>query len=636
MATMTTSTTQTCTKLLDAALEYLERGWSIIPVRVSGQGKKIPHIRWKEFQTRQATPEEVEAWFTQWPDAGIALVTGAISGIYIVDCDTIEAQREADRIGLQTFIKTRTQRGKEGCHLYFEHPGDGKLRGNKVGVNADGVSWPKIDGLDFRGDGGYALLPPSKGYEWDIPVGISPDDMAIWTDPQITASVVDINTREEFDLSSLDLSSVSAKNHIPEWDKTYQFVRDKFPTTLKIPSGCGNGRNDRVMRHISDSIIRGFWGDELRAKGRSFMREFFEEPLPEPEFLATVASMEAAERRNHPERLERHEKPTQPTSDIVLLTENDADRLIGEASSRAYIVEPWLWPESITQIHGYSGSGKSMFLQHILYAAATGQDRFGPYLLGRRARVLYLDFEMGRGTIGSRLKTLEGMYGPSEGYYQVWAPFSDEDMDLKKPGGLSRLDTVIKAANPEIVVIDTNRSAFVGLEENSAEGWSYVNRVLLRLRDMGLAVISVHHSNKPGESGLGREAGSTGQLAILDTQIRVAQVYEDETTAKQNAGIWDASYSTPVFPAMSRSLSEDYDLQMVMELRYRKVREWTEHHEWGQWVGFGVNHQDESRMVVGSRSPRQKAQALASQGTPLKEIAKTLHKPLKAVKEWVG
>jgi len=625
-----------CTDTLDSALEYLERGWSVIPVRVSGQGKKTPHVRWKEFQTRQATPEEVEGWFQQWPNTGIAIVTGRISGIYIVDCDTIEAQEEADRLGLKTFIKTRTQRGKEGCHLYFEHPGDNISRGNRVGSNADGINWPKVNGLDFRGDGGYALLPPSKGYEWDIPVGIEPDDMTIWRDPKISASVVDINTREEFDLSSLDLSSVSAKNHIPEWDRTHQFVRDNFPSTMKIPSGCGNARNDRVMRHISDSIIRGFWGDELRAKGRSFMREFFEDPLPEPEFLATVSSMEAAERRNHPERLEKHEHIVNPSSDITLLTESDANRLIGEASSRAYIVEPWLWPESITQVHGYSGSGKSMFLQHILYAVATGQDRFGPFLLGRRARVLYLDFEMGRGTIGARLQTLESMYGPSHGFYQVWAPFSDEDMDLKKREGLTRLDSVIRAANPEIVVVDTNRSAFVGLEENSAEGWSYVNRVLLRLRDMGLAVISVHHSNKPGESGLGREAGSTGQLAILDTQIRVAQVYKDEDTAKQNAGIWDSAYSTPVFPAMGRSLPDEYDVQMVMELRYRKVREWTEHHEWGQWVGFGVNHQDDSRLVVGSRSPRQKAQVLLAQGMPIGEVAKTLHKPLKAIKEWIG
>jgi len=625
-----------CTDTLDSALEYLERGWSVIPVRVSGQGKKTPHVRWKEFQTRQATPEEVEGWFQQWPNTGIAIVTGRISGIYIVDCDTIEAQEEADRLGLKTFIKTRTQRGKEGCHLYFEHPGDNISRGNRVGSNADGINWPKVNGLDFRGDGGYALLPPSKGYEWDIPVGIEPDDMTIWRDPKISASVVDINTREEFDLSSLDLSSVSAKNHIPEWDRTHQFVRDNFPSTMKIPSGCGNARNDRVMRHISDSIIRGFWGDELRAKGRSFMREFFEDPLLEPEFLATVSSMEAAERRNHPERLEKHEHIVNPSSDITLLTESDANRLIGEASSRAYIVEPWLWPESITQVHGYSGSGKSMFLQHILYAVATGQDRFGPFLLGRRARVLYLDFEMGRGTIGARLQTLESMYGPSHGFYQVWAPFSDEDMDLKKREGLTRLDSVIRAANPEIVVVDTNRSAFVGLEENSAEGWSYVNRVLLRLRDMGLAVISVHHSNKPGESGLGREAGSTGQLAILDTQIRVAQVYKDEDTAKQNAGIWDSAYSTPVFPAMGRSLPDEYDVQMVMELRYRKVREWTEHHEWGQWVGFGVNHQDDSRLVVGSRSPRQKAQVLLAQGMPIGEVAKTLHKPLKAIKEWIG
>ena len=77
--------------ILDAALEYLERGWSIIPVRVSGEEKKIPLIRWREFQERAPTEEEVRKWFSVWPDAGLALITGHISKVYIVDCDNQEA-----------------------------------------------------------------------------------------------------------------------------------------------------------------------------------------------------------------------------------------------------------------------------------------------------------------------------------------------------------------------------------------------------------------------------------------------------------------------------------------------------------------------------------------------------------------
>ena len=67
---------------LEAALEYLENGWSIIPIKPKG---KRPAIRWAEYQNRQPTEEEVTQWWTQWEDYDIALVTGEISGVVIVD-----------------------------------------------------------------------------------------------------------------------------------------------------------------------------------------------------------------------------------------------------------------------------------------------------------------------------------------------------------------------------------------------------------------------------------------------------------------------------------------------------------------------------------------------------------------------
>jgi len=98
---------------------------------------------------------------------------------------------------------------------------------------------------------------------------------------------------------------------------------------------------------------------------------------------------------------------------------------------------------------------------------------------------------------------MESMFGSSGGKYQVWAPFVDDEMDLKSNSGRSKLSSILEAVRPQVIVIDTNRSAFVGLEENSADGWTNVNKLLMKLRDLGMAVISVHHSNKPGESGLG-------------------------------------------------------------------------------------------------------------------------------------
>ena len=157
----------------------------------------------------------------------------------------------------------------------------------------------------------------------------------------------------------------------------------------------------------------------------------------------------------------------------------------------------------------------------------------------------------------------------------------------------------------------------------------------VRLRNSGYAVILVHHSNKPSESGVGREAGSTNQLTVLETQIRVTQVYQDEDTARQNAAIHDDSYERPVWPSLSAKLPADYSLFMVMEIRYGKVREWSDAHDRVQWIGFAQNNKTDDRMIVSSKSTKQRAKDMALNGTDIEEISRVLQRPLRQLREWL-
>ena len=53
---------------------------------------KVPAIwTWTEYQKRQPTKEEVSQWFDEDPDANIAIVTGAVSGIVAFDLDSENA-----------------------------------------------------------------------------------------------------------------------------------------------------------------------------------------------------------------------------------------------------------------------------------------------------------------------------------------------------------------------------------------------------------------------------------------------------------------------------------------------------------------------------------------------------------------
>ena len=137
--------------LMNEAIDaYIAHGWSIIPIRSGG---KRPLVRWEESQYRRPHVEEVRAWFSARPEAGIAVVT-AVSGLVVLDTDprhggevSLERlQRQHDR--LPTTVECRS--GGGGRHLYFAHLG-APIR-NKAGF---------APGVDLRGDGGYVVAPPS-------------------------------------------------------------------------------------------------------------------------------------------------------------------------------------------------------------------------------------------------------------------------------------------------------------------------------------------------------------------------------------------------------------------------------------------------------------------------------------------
>lgn len=124
-------------EMLDTALVYLEKGISVIPV---GRNK-VPCLKWEDFQKRLATKEEVEKWWTQWPDANIGIVTGKISSLTVVD---VEAGGDITRFPVTTTIQT----GGGGWHLYYEY----------FPIQNMARVFPLTD---VRGDGGYVVAPPS-------------------------------------------------------------------------------------------------------------------------------------------------------------------------------------------------------------------------------------------------------------------------------------------------------------------------------------------------------------------------------------------------------------------------------------------------------------------------------------------
>ena len=97
--------------LLRYALEYIELGWSVIPLRPNDK-KQV--INWGPYQKQFPSKEEVTNWFTGKETYNIAIVTGRISNLIVIDIDDPEKARHLN------LPKTATVKTARGFHYYYK------------------------------------------------------------------------------------------------------------------------------------------------------------------------------------------------------------------------------------------------------------------------------------------------------------------------------------------------------------------------------------------------------------------------------------------------------------------------------------------------------------------------------------
>jgi hypothetical protein len=117
-------------------------GWPVFPCKPRGKDPAIA----RGFLQATTDPQQIRAWWRQYPRANIGLVPGR-AGFLVIDIDGPAAEEAAQQMGLLS-EPTLTVVTARGWHLYFRHPG-GEIGNRKLGM------------LDVRADRGYVLLPPS-------------------------------------------------------------------------------------------------------------------------------------------------------------------------------------------------------------------------------------------------------------------------------------------------------------------------------------------------------------------------------------------------------------------------------------------------------------------------------------------
>jgi hypothetical protein len=143
----------------NTAVRYVERGYSVLPLYgdLDADRGKVAAVQWADFQHRQPTQDELQRWFVAKRYPGIAIVTGFVSNLVVLDFDAPAAfTRFYDK--LPYLIDTRTVKTCRGHHLYYRLP--------------PGLSLPsrKGRGVDLLSDGKYVVAPPTTIHGWTYKV----------------------------------------------------------------------------------------------------------------------------------------------------------------------------------------------------------------------------------------------------------------------------------------------------------------------------------------------------------------------------------------------------------------------------------------------------------------------------------
>lgn len=239
--------------------------YSVIPLIVNqshdreipeAQLGKVPAVPWKKYRAELPTVIDLAEWFYS-ADHNIGIVTGALSGIVVLDIDSDEAYEVAVQKGLPETPTVKTGRGR---HLYFKYKeGAGCLQ------NVGGI--PKID---LRGDGGYVVAAPS--------IHVMSGTRYLWEKGK--------------DLEDLELAE------LPDWVLA-KAPEEKKPL-LQLVKGVSKGNRNESLARLAGNWVKTMTLDEVEHMALEWNKTC-EPPDDEQQVLRTVKSIWDIEHGGLPE-----------------------------------------------------------------------------------------------------------------------------------------------------------------------------------------------------------------------------------------------------------------------------------------------------------------------------------------------
>lgn len=549
---------------LDWALFYVSKGWSVLPIwwiengrcacgdaECRSQGKHpAGHLAPHGLKSASNDPDVITQWYSQAPKMNLAIATGAVSNLIVLDLDVKETDDDIidGEYELKNWLAGKgidfpdslvQETGGGGSHILLSFPA---ISGPRP-VIASRANW--LPGVDIRADGGYIVAAPSqhvsgKFYHWQsghVLSVVSNDILAVLSEKRNTPG------------SSLGPSSIGSVQQLMEEGFRFGERDDGFIRLAGILRGRGDSletakaitkavwektdQTDKDFYRLEtayEKVERGYktWEapDELsqaelqwalRSDARASItaeRNAVAGPLtvknvPSRGVNPIITGISGPERAtNEPSQDEEENEeddepdrdPTDPfdIADLMegVILERESPTMLERTDGKFLI-----YPGRFHSIYGEPGHGKTWVALHLVREQLQ---------LGHTVAYLDYDEDDAGKSIALRLRSLG-----------IAPPLVRHGLRYLNPQGMGRnqeqwakLKQQLKQWKPTLVVVDTMAPALVELglneKDNSEVGAWYAHaRWLLRGLRPQAALVIIDHVVKSGE-GRGRWARGAG------------------------------------------------------------------------------------------------------------------------------
>lgn len=353
--------------ILDAALEYAQNGFAVLPVR---QSDKTPY-NLHGVSEASKDPEQIRRWWDMFPTANVAIAMGRVSGnIVTVDVDIKPDEGKHGDVELRKweaqhgdFPNTVVQvTGSGGLHYIFHLDG---VEQYKNTMNA-------LPAIDIRGDGAYVVVSPSvyedgRKYRWYNDISILDDEIA-----EANQSVVDL----------LALNRRDTRQH------THAQKRD----VIDVAKGS---RNQTIFNYASSQVGQGV-PFEIALNSAMMLNNGWSDPLDDIEVTKTVKSAY---------KYEPNEKTiysdTEEPEDIEAPTLDEY-----EEQEVEWLVDGYIPRGQITIFCGDGGVGKTSVWASVLADLSAGRPTIFDVMSGKevKRKPMNVMFFSGEDTIENVIK----------------------------------------------------------------------------------------------------------------------------------------------------------------------------------------------------------------------------------------